>query len=81
MKNIFKDIKRNWVDVSRKENLMSVNLLVLYEIADKASRVKTKKAYKEFEKWVKGLIRTYQDAAIEQVARVHLFKLRQEFSF
>lgn len=60
---------------------MSVNLLVLYEIADKASRVKTKKALKEFEKWVRNIITTYQDAAIERVASVHLFQLKEQFSY
>lgn len=60
---------------------MSVNLLVLYEIADKASKVKTKKAFKEFEKWVRNVISTYHDAAIERVASMHLFKLREQFSF
>ena len=75
------DIKRSWTDLNRKDNTMSINLLIVYEIADKASRVKTKKALKEFEKWVKGIIRTYQDAAIERVARVHLFQLKEQFSF
>lgn len=59
---------------------MSGHLLVLYEIADKASRVKTKRAYKEFEKWVTDLITKYHDAAIEQCARIHLFRLREQFS-
>lgn len=56
------------------------NLLVLYEIADKASRVKTKRAYKQFEIWVKGILADYQDAAIERVARMHLFRLRNQFA-
>ncbi len=60
---------------------MSINLLVIYEIADKASRVKTKKAYREFEKWIKNVIHTYHDAAIEQVAKIHLFQLKEQFSY
>jgi hypothetical protein len=65
-----------------KENTnMSINLLLLYEIADKASRVKTKKAFKEFEAWVRNLVSTYHDAAIERVANIHLFQLRNQFSF
>ena len=60
---------------------MSVNLLILYEIADKASRVKTKKAYKEFEKWVQNIVTTYKDAAIARVASMHLFRLREQFAF
>jgi hypothetical protein len=60
---------------------MSVNLLVLYEIADKASRVKTKKAYKEFEKWVRNILDTYHDQAIQRVAGIHLFQLRAQFSY
>jgi hypothetical protein len=60
---------------------MSVNLLVLYEIADKASRVKTKKAFKEFERWVRSVITTYQDAAIQKVATIHLFRLKEQFSY
>ena len=77
----FSDIKRNWVDLNRKENKMSFNLLVLYEIADKASKVKTKKAFREFEKWVKNVLQDYHDAAIEKVANIHLFRLRSQFSF
>ncbi len=60
---------------------MSVNLLVLYEIADKAARVKSKKAYKDFEKWIQGVISTYHDAVIERVANTHLFRLRSQFAF
>ena len=60
---------------------MSVNLLILYEIADKASRVKSKKALKDFEKWVRRVVSTYQDAAIEKVASMHLFRLKNEFSY
>jgi hypothetical protein len=60
---------------------MSVNLLLLYEIADKASRVKTKKALREFERWVKNIVQIYHDAAVERVANMHLFRLRSQFSF
>ena len=77
----FFDIKRNWVDQKGTDNMTSYNLLVIYEIADKASRVKTKKAYREFEKWAKGLMTTYHDAAVEKVANMHLFRLRDQFSF
>lgn len=58
---------------------MSGHLLVLYEIADKASTVKTYRAYKEFEKWVSGIIQNYHDAAVERCARIHLFKLKEQF--
>ena len=75
------DIKRNWVDFNRKDSLMSVNLLLLYEIADKAAKVKSKRAFKQFERWVKSLVATYHDAAIERVANMHLFRLRSQFSF
>ena len=57
------------------------NVLVVYEIAYKASQVKSKRAYKQFEIWVKDIVRTYHDAAIERVANIHLFKLRQQLSF
>ena len=57
------------------------NLLVLYEIAYKASKVKSKRAYKEFEKWARNVISTYHDAAIERVASMHLFRLRSQFSY
>jgi hypothetical protein len=60
---------------------MSVNLLILYEIADKASKVKSKKAFKDFEKWVRNIVSTYHDAAIEKVASMHLFRLKNEFSY
>lgn len=55
------------------------NLLILYEIADKASKVSSRKAFQEFERWVRGLLKTYHDAAIERVANIHLFKLKDQF--
>jgi hypothetical protein len=67
--------------LKRKLTTMSVNLLILYEIADKAARVKSKKAYRDFEKWAREVITTYQDAAIEKVASMHLFRLKSQFSF
>jgi hypothetical protein len=60
---------------------MSANLLILYEIAYKASKVKSKKAFREFEKWARSVVSTYHDAAIERVASMHLFRLREQFSF
>ena len=60
---------------------MSINLLLLYEIKEKAARVNSKKAYREFERWVKNLLQTYQDAAIERVARISLFSLQERFSY
>lgn len=59
---------------------MSVNLLLLYEIKDKAAHVSTKKAYREFERWVKDLMRTYHDAAVEQVAKICLYSLKEQFA-
>ncbi|MEJ0021997.1 MAG: hypothetical protein WDN47_05535 [Candidatus Doudnabacteria bacterium] len=56
------------------------NVLVVYEIAYKASQVKSKRAYKHFEIWVKDIVRTYHDAAIERVANMHLFRLRSQFA-
>lgn len=58
---------------------MSINLLVLYEIADRASRVTTKKAYRDFEKWVSNILSTTRDAAVERAARIQLFKLRDVY--
>lgn len=60
---------------------MTANVLLIYEIADKASRVKTKKAFRDFEKWVRSMVATYHDAALERVANIHLFQLRNQFSF
>lgn len=59
---------------------MTLNLLVLYEIAEKASKVKTKKAFKEFERWVREIVTTYHDAAIERAAKIQLFRLQEQFS-
>ncbi len=59
---------------------MSLNLLVIYEIADKASQVSSKKAFRDFEKWIVDIVATYRDSAIERVANIHLFKLRDQFS-
>lgn len=58
---------------------MALNLLVVYEIADKASRVTTKKAYREFEKWVSYVLATCHDAAVERAARIQLFKLKDMY--
>jgi hypothetical protein len=60
---------------------MTANLLVLYEIAEKAARVKSRRAFREFEKWATNIINTYQDAAIERVASMHLFQLKAQYSF
>jgi hypothetical protein len=56
------------------------NFLVFYEIAERASKVQSRKALGEFERFVYDTIKTYHDAAIEQVARVHLFRLKEQFS-
>lgn len=56
------------------------NVLVVYEIAYKAQQVKSKRAYKQFEIWVKDIVRTYHDAAIERVANIHLFNLRNQLA-
>ena len=56
------------------------NVLITYEIAYKASQVKSKRAFKQFEIWVKDIVRTYHDAAIERVANIHLFKLRNQLA-
>ena len=60
---------------------MSINLLLLYEIKDKASKVNSKKAYRDFERWIKNMLQTYHDAAIEQVANIALFSLRDQFGY
>jgi len=56
------------------------NLLLLYEIKSKAAQVHTKKAYREFEQWVRNLTQTYHDAAVEQVAKICLYNLKEQFS-
>jgi hypothetical protein len=60
---------------------MPFHLLTLYEIADKASKVRSKKALIEFEKWVKGVIASCNDALVERHARIHLFQLKSQYSF
>ncbi|HEX5430210.1 MAG TPA: hypothetical protein VFX17_04000 [Patescibacteria group bacterium] len=56
------------------------NLLVLYEIAQRASQVTSKKAFRLYEQWIQQVLRTYHDAAIEQVARIQLFRLREQYA-
>lgn len=53
------------------------HLLLLYEIADKAGRVRSKKALREFERWIKDVLVRYHDAAVEHVAHMHLFRLKE----
>lgn len=60
---------------------MALNVLLIYEIKDKAAKVTSKKALREYERWIKNLLQTYHDAAVEQVARISLFTLKQQFSF
>ncbi len=60
---------------------MSMNVLIIYEIKDKAAKVTSKRAFREYERWIKNLLQTYHDAAVEQVARICLFGLREQFSF
>ena len=57
------------------------NLLIIYEIASRAKRVTSKQTYLEYERWIKDILQTYQDAAIEKVANIHLFQLKAEYSF
>lgn len=59
---------------------MSINLLVLYEIADRASRVTSKKAYREFERWAKWAADVYADSAVSRALNIQLFKLRDQFA-
>ena len=60
---------------------MPFHLLTLYEIADRASKVTSKRALMEFEKWVKEIVRSCNDALIERHANIHLFQLKSQFSF
>jgi len=60
---------------------MSINLLILYEIKEKAAKVNSKKAFRDFERWVRNLLQTYHDAAVEQVANICLFSLRDQFGY
>jgi hypothetical protein len=57
-----------------------MNLLLLHEIAYKASMVTTKKKYREFERWIKDVVSKYKDAAIEKYARIHLIKLKEQYT-
>lgn len=59
---------------------MLKNLLILHEIAYKASMVTSKRKFKEFESWLLEVVNSYKDAAIERYANIHLFKLREQFS-
>jgi hypothetical protein len=56
------------------------HLLVLYEIAEKASKVTSRRALRAYEKWVYATMRDYNDSSIEQVARIHLFRLKEQYS-
>ena len=59
---------------------MPNNLLIIYEIAQRAAHVTNKTAYKRFERWVKRVISDCKDAAVERVAMIHLIQLQQQFS-
>jgi hypothetical protein len=58
-----------------------MKLLVLHEIAYKAARVTSRESFIEFEKWVMQILATYKDAAIERVARIELFRLKDQYAF
>jgi hypothetical protein len=80
------DIRKNWAEgfggasIIQQIKPMSLNLLLLYEIKAKASAVTSKRKFREFERWVGDLLETYKDAALEQAARIQLFRLRDEFA-
>ncbi len=59
---------------------MAFNLLVIYEITYKASMVTSRRKLKEFEQWVRGVLQTYNDAAVARVANMQLFRLRDSFN-
>lgn len=56
------------------------NLLVLYDIAARAAEVTSKKTLRAYEKWVYDTIRNYHDATIEHAARIHLLRLKEQYS-
>ncbi len=55
------------------------NLLVLYEIAERASKVRNLRSLRQYESWISNILKHYHDAAIEQVARIHLFRLKEQY--
>jgi hypothetical protein len=58
---------------------MKFNLLIIHEIAYKASMVTSRKKFAEFEKWIAELLERTRDVAIEHYARIHLFQLKEQF--
>ncbi len=60
---------------------MTSYLLAIFEIKEKAARVTSKRAYKEFERWVVNLVQTCNDAAVEKVARIYLFQLQSQYAY
>jgi hypothetical protein len=55
------------------------NLLVIYEIEDKASKVSNKKSFLVFEKWIYGIMKQYHDMAIDRVGHIQLFRLKDHY--
>jgi hypothetical protein len=57
-----------------------MKLLLLYEIAERAAKVTSRKNLVDFERWVTETLRNYKDATIERVARSQLFRLKDQFA-
>lgn len=58
-----------------------MNLLILYEMAEKAKHVIDRKTYAEFKKWAIEAVLTYKDAVIERQANIYLFKFKDQYGF
>jgi hypothetical protein len=57
-----------------------MQLLILHEIAYKASLVTNKAKYRQFERWLGKILSTYKDAAVERYARIYLFQLKEQYA-
>ncbi len=68
------------LNLKLKDKNMLKNLLVIHEIAYKASMVTSKRKLKEFESWLSNLVHEYKDAAIAHYANIHLFQLKEQFA-
>jgi len=57
-----------------------MSLLAFYEIKEKASKVLDRNSYRDFERWISGIIASTRDQALAAYARRSLAQLRYQFN-
>lgn len=57
-----------------------MNLLIFYEMAEKAKKVIDKQTYFEFRNWAHEAVQKYKDKAVERQVNMYLFQMKLNFN-